>query len=325
VRSRGTAERSVPARAAHRYEPDHRKRFVAEGGRDTESARRGPVDGPSHRTHRRDSCPRQPYRLNGGVLMGRPVLTLPYAVVSGGDPKFSPANEQWKQIERAYDHALPDNVRQAIVAPTINYLRFEPFERAAQPVSLERRSLETVQRAAETLYKELVTAPAITRTAYEVVQRLPSLVGEYASQLARLDDANLPCHREGACWEDWVLALMRIAEQSAGVRTDTDKNWRQSPFVVLVYELQQRLPPEARRLRPTTPRLRLATPWPRRSNARGREQRLFTPELGTRASKACPAAPTVDWRGIGAPAIGTFFVAALSESVPPGRERPWQK
>jgi hypothetical protein len=33
----------------------------------------------------------------------------------------SPTNEQWKQIERAYGHALSDNVRQDIVAATINF------------------------------------------------------------------------------------------------------------------------------------------------------------------------------------------------------------
>jgi hypothetical protein len=182
--------------------------------------------------------------------MARPARTLPYAVVSGGDPKFSPTNEQWKQIERAYGRTLTDDIRQEIVAATTNFLLFEPFERAAEPVSLERRRLQTVQRAVETLYDAIVTAPATTATAREIVQRLPSLAGECASHLARVDDPSLPGHCEGACWEDWVLALTRIAKQHslpAGVRTDTDKNWRQSEFVVLVYELQQRLPPEARR------------------------------------------------------------------------------
>src|SRR5262245_45540273 len=116
-----------------------------------------------------------------GILMARPARHLPYAVVSGGDPEFLPTDEQWKQIEGAYGHALTDNVRQAIVAETVYYLFFVLFERTAQPVSLERRSLETVQRAAETLYEALVKAPAITSTAYEVVQRLPSLAGEYGS------------------------------------------------------------------------------------------------------------------------------------------------
>jgi hypothetical protein len=76
------------------------------------------------------------------------------------DPKFSPTNKQWTQIERAYGHALTDNLRQAIVAATINFLRFEPFERAAEPVSLARKRLLTVQKAAKCVHDALVTTTA---------------------------------------------------------------------------------------------------------------------------------------------------------------------
>jgi hypothetical protein len=203
--------------------------------------------------------------VSGGVLVIRSVRTLPYAVVSGGDSKFSPTNEQWKQIERAYGHALKDNVREAIVAATINHLLFELFERAAEPVSLERKRVETVQKDAKALYDALVIAPATTATIYahldprgvnsdEFLRQLASLGGACASRLAELgedDDPNLPGHHEGDCWRDWVRALTRIAEQHklrSGVRADTDKNWRgPSPFVVLVYELQELLPAESRR------------------------------------------------------------------------------
>jgi len=91
--------------------------------------------------------------------MARSVRTLPLASVSGGNPEFSPTNEQWKQIERAYGHALSDNVRQDIVAATINFLLFEPFERAAEPVSLARERVLTVQKAAKCAHDALVTAP----------------------------------------------------------------------------------------------------------------------------------------------------------------------
>jgi hypothetical protein len=89
--------------------------------------------------------------VNDDVLMARSVRTLPLASV-GGHPEFSPTNEQWKQIERAYGHALSDNVRQDIVAATINFLLFEPFERAAEPVSLARERVLTVQEAAKNLH-----------------------------------------------------------------------------------------------------------------------------------------------------------------------------
>jgi hypothetical protein len=211
--------------------------------------------------------------------MARSVRTLPLASVSGGDPAFSPTNEQWKQIERAYGHALTDNVRQAIVAATINFLLFEPFERAAEPVSLARERILTVRKAAKILHDALVTAPATTATVYahHLVKRhftdatfwsrkfrgrnsdefvrlrrvLASLLGACTSALAELDDPSLPGHREGDCWRGWVRALTRIAKQHRlpiGSRTDTDKHWRgPSPFVVLVRELQRFVPTEARR------------------------------------------------------------------------------
>jgi hypothetical protein len=217
--------------------------------------------------------------VGGGVLMARSVRTLPLASVSGGDPAFSPTNEQWKQIERAYGHALTDNVRQAIVAETINFLLFEPFERAAEPVSVARERVQTVRKAAKILHDALVTAPATTATVYahHLVKRhftdatfwsrkfrgrnsdefvrlrrvLASLLGACTSALAELDDPSLPGHREGDCWRGWVQALTRIAKQHRlpiGSRTDTDKHWRgPSPFVVLVRELQRFVPTEARR------------------------------------------------------------------------------
>jgi hypothetical protein len=211
--------------------------------------------------------------------MARSVRTLPLAFVSGGDPKFLPTNEQWKQIERAYGHALTDNVRQAIIAATLNFLLFELFERAAEPVSLARERVLTVQKAAKAIHDALVTAPATTATVYahHLIMRhfadetfwsrklrsrnrdgfvrlgclLQLLFLGCTSALKELDDPNAPGHREGDCWRGWVRELTRIAKHHnlpASVRTDTDKHWRgPSPFVVLLRELQRHVPPEARR------------------------------------------------------------------------------
>jgi hypothetical protein len=211
--------------------------------------------------------------------MARSVRTLPLASVSGGDQKFSLTNQQWKQIEQAYGHALTDNVRQAIIEATSNFLLFEPFERAAEPVSSAREEILKVQEAAKNLHEASVTAPATTATfyAHDLIKRhladekfwsrkfggrnrdkfvrlrrlLALLVHACRSALAELDDLNQPGHREGDWWREWVVALTRIARQHKlpiGVRTDTDKNMRgPSPFVVLVRELQRYMPSEARR------------------------------------------------------------------------------
>jgi len=78
---------------------------------------------------------------------------------------------------------------------------------------------------------------------------LALLVHACTSALAELDDRNLPGHREGDCWRDWVRALMRIAKQNklpfrVGNDPDPDKA---SAFVVLAHELQLCMKPEARR------------------------------------------------------------------------------
>jgi hypothetical protein len=208
--------------------------------------------------------------------MTRSVRTLPLASVSGSAPEFSPTNEQWKQIERAYHQTLTDNVRQDIVAATINFLRFEPFERAAEPVLLARARLLTVQKAAKCVHDALVPAPAVTPTVYadHIVKRhfadetfwsrkfrgrnsdkfvrlrrvIVSLLDACTFALADLDDPNLSGHHEGDCWGGWVRDLMRIAKQHKlpiGARTDTTHG--PSPFVELVRELQQYVLPEARR------------------------------------------------------------------------------
>src|SRR5262245_8649980 len=216
--------------------------------------------------------------------MARSVRTLPLASVSGGYPEFLPTNQQWKQIEQAYGHALADNVRRAIITATINFLLWEPFERSAESVLLARKEVLKVQEpaknlhdAAKNLHDALVTAPATTATtsAHHLIKRhfadeklwsrkfggrnrdkyvrlrhlLALLLDACTSALAELDDPNLPGRREGDCWRDWVRALTRIAKQNklpfrVGNDPDPDKA---STFVVLVHELQLCMKPEARR------------------------------------------------------------------------------
>jgi hypothetical protein len=241
--------------------------------------------------------------------MTRSVRTLPLASVSGGDAKFSPTNEQWTQIERAYGHALTDDIRQAIVAATINFLRFEPFERAAEPVSLARKRLLTVQKAAKCVHDALVPAPAVTATVYahHIIKRhfadetfwsrkfrgrnsdkfvrlrrvIVSLLDACRFALAELDDPNLPVHREGSCWREWVRDLMQIANQHKlpiGARTETTHG--PSPFVELVRELQQYVLPEARRHTHSYEALAKAIQRARRAGGVSVHSRTISRDLG---------------------------------------------
>jgi hypothetical protein len=198
---------------------------------------------------------------------------LPLASVGGRPAEFSPADAQWKQIERAYGHSLPEAVRQGIREATTNFLRWEPYERAAELVSLARERVLTVQKGAKTLYDALVAAPSTTASVYahhlikrhladekywrrklrgqnedkfERFRRLSELlVDACTSALTELNDPSRPGHREGDCWEGWVRNLTYIAKKHnlpTGARTDTRPSDKQSPFVALVSKLQQLVP-----------------------------------------------------------------------------------
>jgi hypothetical protein len=237
--------------------------------------------------------------------MARSVRTLPVASVSGGHPEFSPTNKQWKQIERVYGHALSDNVRQDIVAATINFLLFEPFERVAEPVSLARERVLTVQEAAKNLHDALVTAKATTATfyAHHLIKQhfadeaywsrkfrgrnrdkfvplrrvLAPLLGACKSALAELDEPNLPGHREGECWRGWVRMLTQIAEQH---KLPTDASRKPSPFVALLHELQRYVPRQARRHTHSYEALAKAIQRARRAGGVSAHSRTISRDLG---------------------------------------------
>jgi hypothetical protein len=152
---------------------------------------------------------------------------LPLASVSGRAAEFSPTNTQWKRIERAYGHPLSGAAKQAIRDATTNFLQFEPFERAAEPVSLARKRVLTVRKAARAFHDALVTAPTTTATVYAhfLIMRhfadetlwsrkfrgqnkdklvrlrcLSTLLWDACTPaLAELDNPDLPGHREGDC------------------------------------------------------------------------------------------------------------------------------
>jgi hypothetical protein len=198
-------------------------------------------------------------------------------------------------------------------------LLFEPFERVAEPVSLARERVLTVQEAAKNLHDALVTAKATTATfyAHHLIKQhfadeaywsrtfrgrnrdkfvrlrrvLAPLLGACKSALAELDDPNLPGHREGECWRGWVRELTQIAGQHKlpiGART-TDTPDGPSPFVELVRELQWRALPEARRHTHSYKALAKAIQRARRAGGVSAHSRTISRDLGIPATKACTA------------------------------------
>jgi hypothetical protein len=204
---------------------------------------------------------------------------LPLAAVSGRAAEFSPTDEEWKRLEQAYGHKFSGAIRQRICEATTNFLRFEPFERAAEPRSLARKQVLAFQQAAKAVHEAWFTVPATTATVYahhlikrhltndpiwrrmlhgrnrdDFVRRLPALLLDAGlSALADLDDPRGPGYRKGECWDEWVRKLTYIAKEHrlpTSARTDTDKkkaSTKSSPFVLLVRELQQLVPAAAAR------------------------------------------------------------------------------
>ena len=213
-----------------------------------------------------------------------------------GPQSSRPLIHSGARLERAYGQPFSETVKQAIREATTNFLRFEPFERAAEPVSLAReagpkgpesRQKDPPRRIGSRHHRQ---QPRSTRIflikrhfADETVRsrklrgqnkdqlvrlrRSPGLLRDACTPaLAELEGSSLPGHREGDCWRGWVRNLTSIARETQAAdrhahrhRQDRAINLRLSWHWSVSYSGLCRLPPRVMR----TP----MTHSPRRSNA----------------------------------------------------------
>ena len=159
--------------------------------------------------------------------MSRSAPTIPIAS-AGGAPPLSITDQDWSGIEETYGHSLPAEVRQRILEATTEFVYWEVFERTAEPLSLAKERVTSVQRAADVFHRALHGSmtnsrryadrtierhfdyPGTSSTSKKLAPQgklkhlnrvLTSL--ERACNLALGEMGDAPEWREGECWDQW--------------------------------------------------------------------------------------------------------------------------
>jgi hypothetical protein len=205
----------------------------------------------------------------------------PKVLIVSGDtrkPALNIDSTKWRQIEEAYGLSLPPNVRTDIDRATQAFLFFESFERTAEPLAKVKVILEAHEKAATRFFNELFASPFAGSDAGVYAHHLIEKnlkISQVPSDTARLDTLlnllrafHIACNtsikqlnepsssstfRKGNAWTNWISRLTEIlsgAKLAAAVRKDIGSKSRsdqQSPFTLLVWELQLCLPIECRR------------------------------------------------------------------------------
>ena len=202
--------------------------------------------------------------------MARRARTLPFARVSE-EPKFEISTTDWPRIERAYGHRLPHTTRDEILKLTTSFVYFAPFEATAEPLKLARDSAIAWKRAAQKLQRALCEqrgSDALVFAKHRVELHfndarfrrwhffedfsgvLTSFIVACNQAVADMDNPELPEHRQGECWENWVRGLTRALDEAGlptGARKDSADLGEESAFTNLVAALQKFVPVEIRR------------------------------------------------------------------------------
>lgn len=192
-------------------------------------------------------------------------------VSAGGEPEFTIGEADWRRIQETYGHALSDDVREAIVAATETFLYWEVFERTAEPVANAKLIVEALKNGAKDFQQTLLAHAFKSSDAgtfaghlikrnfhdpragnkdrlFETLGGVLTSFNTACTNAAReLSDPALPSHNEGDAWVNWVWRLTQIMDNVSlpvGVSKDGE---RISPFVRLVWELQDCLPVDSRR------------------------------------------------------------------------------
>ena len=198
---------------------------------------------------------------------------------SGGVPDLAISGADWQRIEGAYGQQLSGSVRAAIVKKTQELVYWESFERTAEPIAKTQRLIDAYKKSARHFQLTIladgpsdaaVYARHLTRKHFKdarlsgTVECFHSLSGVLTSfqsacinalrelgppPSTRALSGDFRAFKEGEAWALWTRQLTGIMKMNglpSGVRKDAGNKSRsdkQSPFVLLVRELQHCLPP----------------------------------------------------------------------------------
>lgn len=190
-------------------------------------------------------------------------------------PDWSPSKEDWEEIQDAYGHKLPDSLRSETVETANDYFHFAQAERnkadADDAIAFLVKLGERASSLADLLVGDLKDAAAasardVLRTHYFFDQDDPdfehcpyeskiealaeALRGLASSTMAVAGDLNAdaeykPLRKKPDAWD---VMIVRLTEAVAAHNLPAKAvKGSASEFVVLVQELQERLPAEYRR------------------------------------------------------------------------------
>jgi len=210
------------------------------------------------------------------VAMARIKPRLPSASVGGEAPAVSLSEGQWERIECAYGNKISNDLREAILNHTKDYLLYAQAESAARPVAEAEKYLRAISKAAGALNRAFDSpseADARRHVNFLLKQgfsdeslkvsnandNLYSFKGVLTSFLVAcehakkcLSEGKASGFRPGATWDGWIRNIRSILMKQnlpVGYRKDSDKNKtnKASAFVRLIYELQTCIPLKYRR------------------------------------------------------------------------------
>jgi hypothetical protein len=198
--------------------------------------------------------------------MGKRAPKLPLA--SAVRIKVTISNCDWQRIESAYGQKLSPEARRDIHEKTQEFVDGAEFEQNAELVSDARDRISTIARAASSLrsalndgdhdadvYARTLIKKHLRKEGDAINDPLRGISSDmmrliFASQDALKELNNTKGFKKGEAWKRWINELTDIAKAHDlhwRVRKDSDKQSRSSPFVELVWELQQSVPRAHRR------------------------------------------------------------------------------
>jgi hypothetical protein len=201
--------------------------------------------------------------------------------------EFTIKDSDWKQIEGACRRSIPPASRRAISKATQWFLHHEKYERAVAPVAEAVLRVEAYKRGASKLLDSLPAhrdnsdangyAKSLIRQCWrhglpleetrepDEEPRLPDPFEELYDLAASLrsacdaaltelkidaEDNTEDPFKEGEAWDEWIRRVIQALQKAlvrVTARQDRGAGKPQSPFVELVWKLQECLPVGARR------------------------------------------------------------------------------
>jgi hypothetical protein len=195
---------------------------------------------------------------------------LPFAIGDSVDHTFAPTHQEWLEIEDAYGHAIPSELRDTINSHVMKYFRLAPAETEAPFVDDAIEYLDRLAKAADDFFKLLHDSEVgaqtneagyvrsrldvhLRRLNYPTCFELVNITGVAAVALTNVRE-EIEGHvghgfTEGSSWSGLVYDLDMLFTQNNLPQkiSKSDDPAKASPFVRFFQRLQSLFPSDFRR------------------------------------------------------------------------------